>query len=481
VSEPDAQSTPKSSFFAKNRLVLTIGGGALAFVLLATGAFFAGTAVGSSRTDASASSGSTDEGDGAVTEPTDDPQRVVPVTIPDANPIRTCTVSALAKDDRLATFSGYVTNLDTGDVLFNRDGEDPARTGSVLKLITASSALQVLGPDYRLTTAVYEGSEPGTVVLVGGGDPTLSRTAEGEESFYVGAPKLADLADQVLAASDPAVPITKIVLDSTYWDSADKWLPSWKRSEQTIGYLSEVTALQVDGDRKNPKKSVSPRSTDPVMAAGGYFAKALGVPDATLEIGARPEGSGQLASVQSQPVSDLVTDMLLASDGTLAEALARVTSKAAGLDGSAASLEEVMVEQMASLGLDTGDLTIIDGSGLSDKNAVSPRFFTQLIALLKKGNDGLSVVYDGLSIAGETGSLASRFTGANAIARGHVYAKTGWIDTEYALAGVVVAEDGSNLAFSFDAIGDGITESAKEALDTLTTGIYSCGDNLSNR
>jgi len=90
------------------------------------------------------------------------------------------------------------------------------------------------------------------------------------------------------------------------------------------------------------------------------------------------------------------------------------------------------------------------------------------------------VVRDAMPVAGKSGSLASRFTGANAVVRGNVTAKTGWIDTEYSLAGFMTAADGTVLVFTFDAVGPGIKSSATAALDTLTVAAYTCGDNLSN-
>jgi D-alanyl-D-alanine carboxypeptidase/D-alanyl-D-alanine-endopeptidase (penicillin-binding protein 4) len=173
--------------------------------------------------------------------------------------------------------------------------------------------------------------------------------------------------------------------------------------------------------------------------------------------------------------------MLLTSDGTLAESLARVTSRVAGGDGTRASLQTVIPAQLKNLGLDVSKVTIHDGSGLSTSNKVAPKFVTQLVKLMLEGKNNLNYVYNSLSIAGETGSLTSRFTGANVIAKGAVFAKTGWIDTEYSLAGLVAAADGSRLAFAFYAIGDDVKDNAKAALDTLTTGIYSCGNNLSNK
>ena len=125
-------------------------------------------------------------------------------------------------------------------------------------------------------------------------------------------------------------------------------------------------------------------------------------------------------------------------------------------------------------------MVLRDGSGLSEFNAVSPLYVSQLMIAVAGGAQHLAVVREGLPVAGQSGSLASRFTGDNAVARGSVYAKTGWIDTSYSLGGFVNAADGTQLTFAFYAIGDGIQDTAKAALDNLTTGIYRCGDNLSN-
>jgi D-alanyl-D-alanine carboxypeptidase/D-alanyl-D-alanine-endopeptidase (penicillin-binding protein 4) len=96
------------------------------------------------------------------------------------------------------------------------------------------------------------------------------------------------------------------------------------------------------------------------------------------------------------------------------------------------------------------------------------------------GTDNLDVVRDSLPVAGKSGTLAGRFTGDNAAARGHVTAKTGWIDTAYTLSGFIDAADGTRLTFAFYAVGEGIADDAKAALDNLVTGVYNCGDNLAN-
>jgi D-alanyl-D-alanine carboxypeptidase/D-alanyl-D-alanine-endopeptidase (penicillin-binding protein 4) len=452
---------------------------ALVFLLLGTGAIVAGAAIGSGDDDGAAAPTSTGSSPTAsAPEEEADAGRAVPAALPGATRLRTCSVAGPAADPRLAAFTGFVMNASTGEVLFSREGEVPNRTGSVLKVLTASAAIAVLGPDYRLSTKVVEGGNPGTVVLVGGGDPTLSAVGS---SVYAGAPKIADLAAAAKAAHDakyPGTPITSVVLDASYWNPADKWDPIWKRTEQTIGYHSEVTALMVDGDRADPTRITSPRSTDPIARAGAAFAAALGG-NPKVSVGTASL-STVLAEVQSQPLSSLINFMLLTSDNTLAETLARVVSVKSGFGGSAASLQQAIPEALKGYGVAVDSLIIKDGSGLSEANAVPPEYVARLMVKILAGDQNLSVVYNSLPVAGKTGSLASRFTGANAVARGNVIAKTGWIDTAYTLGGIVKAADGTPLTFAFYAIGDGISDQAKVALDTLTTSVFQCGDNLSN-
>ncbi|WP_307807439.1 D-alanyl-D-alanine carboxypeptidase [Naasia sp. SYSU D00948] len=416
--------------------------------------------------------------------PTPPPEvRAVPAAPVAPARVRTCSVAAEASDPRLASFQGRVVNASTGQVLFDRGGDVPSRTASVLKVLTSAAALAVLGPDHRLSTTVVRGAEPGTVVLVGGGDPTLSRTPSGQETVYPGAPHLDDLAAQVRAAwnADPATagtPITTVVLDSSYFGGED-WHASWKRSELTMGYMPEITALMVDGDRDDPFATTSRRSEDPVQRAGDAFAAALGA--AATVRGTAPAGAPVLGRVESQPVSTLVQQTLIVSDNAIAEALARETAIRAGAGNTFASHQAGITAGLAAYGLDTSALRIVDGSGLSGENAVPPAFLTSLFAKVLNREASLWAVYDGLPVSGQSGSLRydDRFAGASSRADGAVRAKTGWIDDGYTLSGLIQASDGTWLTFAIYALGD-VRDNAKQAIDALAAAFWDCGDNLSN-
>ena len=400
---------------------------------------------------------------------------------PSATSTKTCSVAELAADTRLANLSAVVINTATNEVLFDRNANTPAATASVMKTLTAAAAILTLGPNYRVETRVYQDSaDPGTVILVGAGDPTLSRTAAGKQSVYRDAPKLSTLALNVnkkLAAT----PITKIIVDASLY-SGPTWEPSWEKSEMTEGYMSEVTALQVDGDRSNPAAETSKRSSNSVMNAGNYFKKALGANAAAATVVAEtmPEGAVQIASVSSQPISKWISHMLQVSDNTEAEALARLVALDMGMSASFSSIDAAIKKALAPLGLNTAGMTIRDGSGLSDFNAVSPTFVAKLMQLVNKPGSGIEQVRQGLPVAAESGGLAERFKGDNIDAAGHVFAKTGWIKKGYTLAGLINAKDSSTLAFAVYALGS-VKPDAKIAIDNLVTGFYRCGDQLSNQ
>ncbi|MFP3671211.1 D-alanyl-D-alanine carboxypeptidase, partial [Priestia sp. SIMBA_032] len=76
------------------------------------------------------------------------------------------------------------------------------------------------------------------------------------------------------------------------------------------------------------------------------------------------------------------------------------------------------------------------------------------------------VIYDGLPVAGKSGTLGpgyNRFTGSSSVARGSVFAKTGWIDNGYTLSGIINSADGTPLTFAVFALGN-VGDNAKQAI-----------------
>jgi len=470
----DAPDAPRQGFFSKNRRVLVPVALAVAFVVLGTGAVFAGIGAGSS-------SGNAGSGGGGAAA---DAARAVPDTIPAATAVNTCLIGSAATNDVFGdglTLSAQSTK--SGRTLYSDGGADAAAPGTAMQAVTAAAALAELGPDYTLTTKVLDNNTPGSIVLVGGGDATLSAVPAHVSSIYPGAPKLSTLAaatKKSYNAAHPDVPITEVVLDSSLWDSTDRWDPTWPRTLQTNGDLSEVTALQVDGDRQDPMTQVSPRSTDPITRAGQAFIAALGLEGVAVREGTAENGAPLLAQANSAPVSKLVSQMLKQRDGTLAEMLARTVSKKQNLDGTAASLKEAIPAALNKLDLKTDDVTVADGSGWSTTDAVPPVVMANLMTKVNT-DDSLKSIASSLAVGGKSGDLATGFFGDNAVAAGDVRAIQGTSATGETLSGIITAKDNSQIAFAAYAIGETPAATPTDtdtALQTLATRLWSCGGNL---
>ena len=390
-----------------------------------------------------------------------------------------CSVTELEQAEGILSLQAQVLDAETGDVLFDRASDAPARAASVMKLFTAAAALETLGPDYRVTTRVYvDAVDPSILYLVGAGDVTLTRAGVNQQSVYQNAPKLSQLVNQISRALGSQT-FSQIVLDSTAYGSAEgEYQSVWDQRGLSDGYMSYVSALQVDGDRNDPKAKDSPRSKDPVQRAGVWFKESLGqvADEAVVVKGVTPADAVEVAKVQSAPLSTWIDYMLIVSDNTLAEAIARLVSLDVGLDGSFDSLTAAYKRALRGTGLDLSGLEVEDGSGLSRLNLVSPAQVNELLKLIDEGYQEFEIIKEGMPVSGTPGSLSNRLLDAV----GAVTAKTGWIRTGYSLAGYLETADDARLIFTVYNLGD-VTAANREAMDDLVMGFFDCGKNLVNR
>jgi serine-type D-Ala-D-Ala carboxypeptidase/endopeptidase (penicillin-binding protein 4) len=401
-----------------------------------------------------------------------------------------CTANKAMRQKTLGKFHAYVINVDTGQVLVDVRGTELTPSASVIKTLTAVAALQKLPAEYRaITQVLVSPTDPSTLIFKGGGDFTLSRLGPGESSVYSKPPRIRNLVRQTLAQLSPEVPIARIVLDDSFF-SGETWNPDWPASYRTLGYVSNITAIQADGDRIQPNRLVSSysfrRGKDPVMTVGKSFQELLGerAVGAELVLGPTPSDAVVIAEVQSQDMrQSWLGHMLTHSDNTGAEFIARHAAKAAGLEGSIAGANRVIKQSLRELGLRPKAFVIRDASGLSNSNRVHSKLLAELMVKVAKAENGLDALTQWMPIAGQTGTLRYRFQGKSAVARGNVIAKTGWIPGLYGLSGIVNAVDGSRLAFAMFARSDqesgvSVTYTAQGAIDRVVTRLYSCGASL---
>ncbi len=402
-----------------------------------------------------------------------------------------CTVDKQLTSKNIKQLHVEVLDAVSGKTLFSKAEQQPARTASVMKVLTAAVALDVLGPDYRITTSVMVSpSEPGKLYLVGSGDVTLSRMPGNITSYYAKAPKLDSLTRQIASwAKASSVSISAVSVDSSLFGGDKEWHPTWSKLGLSSGYMAPVSALQIDAARitstRNPNSWLAKRTSTPVKQAGELFVASLnkmGIATGLVATSAKaPTDSVVIASVQSRPVSELVANMLRVSDNSIAEALGRVASIKYGLDGSMASLTPLYKNVLKARGIDTSKILITDASGLSRLNQVPAAVVNDLLLLVKQGVVEYESLEAGLPVSGERGSLRSRFaTGSKLETKGKVIAKTGYILTGYSLAGFLTAKDGTELIFTVYNLADRANANHRLAMDNLVYRFYQCGASLTS-
>ena len=326
---------------------------------------------------------------------------------------------------------------------------------SVHKLLVAAVALEVLGPDHVFTTSVsappvVDGVVDGDLVLIGGGDPLLVTDAyptENDRYPEFNTTSLDLLADAVAAAGVTAVQGSVLGDGSRYDD--EFVIPSWGPD---IAYIEAgpYDALVVNDGRVVGR---SGRQRDPNDAAAREFARLLGERGIRISggvgVGAADPTQPVLASIESQPLSAVLAEMLTTSDNDTAEMLLKELGVADTGAGTVAGGLAVVDRILRSWAVPMDGVRLVDASGLSSDNRVT---CAGLLAVLQRVEGG--PIADGLPVAGRTGTLADQFV--DTAMDGRLTAKTGTLGNPpvdldppavKALAGYLVTTEGSTIEY----------------------------------
>lgn len=381
----------------------------------------------------------------------------------------------------LGTLTGVVVDPAGRGALWERGPAQPQVPASVTKLLTTSAALLRLEPTARFTTTVVAGPTPDSVVLVGGGDPTLSSLPAGRESVYPGAARLDDLAAAVRAARGTGPPVRTVYLDLTRY-TGDRMAPGWDVADIAAGNIAPIVPVMADGGRRDPTAVDGARTPSPTEDVARELGRRLGSAAVTVREAPAPPGAAPLGSVVSPPLTALVRTALENSDNVLAEALGREVARAAGAPASFAGAADAVRRTLGERGVDVAGVALSDTSGLSTADRIPAATLAAVLAPASApaGADpraaALRPILDGLPVAGGGGTLADRYPAGTPTgdARGWVRAKTGTLTNANALAGTVTDVDGRTLVFAFMSNGvDSLT--ARPRLDALAGGLRACG------
>jgi serine-type D-Ala-D-Ala carboxypeptidase/endopeptidase (penicillin-binding protein 4) len=406
---------------------------------------------------------------------------IVPVAATAPVPTPSGLAAALATvvaDPNLGKLGGRVTDALTGEELWQQQDDMLMQPASTNKTLTSAAALLALDREARVTTRVVAADQAGAsgvIVLVGGGDPTLSGAPPGQDTWYHGAARISDLADQVRRSG---VTPTAVQVDTSLF-SGPTFAPGWDPADIEGGDIAPIESVMLDAGRIQPATDQSRRSVTPALDAGHALATALGVDPRQVTIAAHPGPSGarQLAAVRSAPLIERLNEMMSVSDNVMAECIAREVAAAMQRPLSFAGAVDAVTNRLSTAHVDTSGATLQDSSGLS----VDDRLSAKTLDAVVQGAAGpdepkLRPLLDLLPIAGGSGTLSDRFLDATFHAAGPagwLRAKTGSLTAINALAGVVTDRSGRVLTFALISNDAGMT--GRTAIDAVATSLWSCG------
>ena len=388
--------------------------------------------------------------------------------------------------------------LSTGPTLYSRDAQKYFTPASNLKLLTTAAALQELGANFRIRTSIYQNGN-GVLRVVGRGDPSLSDTQLqilaqqlkqkgitqiqrliADDSYIQGDIVNPTWQWEDVQSSDGA-PVSSFILNQNIFSfklvpqAVGKslqvlWIDSgeakqWRIINQSVtvpqnqpSYINVTrefsgTILRIQGQLTTNSE---PSLIDlPVVDPNYYFLRrfrtALATEKITLGQTLVVNGGvnqGEIAFVESPPLAELLMETLQNSNNLYAEALLRAlavkkirlknqTSADVGL--------EVVKASLTKLGVDPANYILVDGSGLSRRNLVTPEAFVQTLRGMAK-TPAAYIYRASLPVAGKSGTLKGRFQ--ETPAEGIVQAKTGTLTGVVSLSGYLNAPKYEPLVFS---------------------------------
>jgi D-alanyl-D-alanine carboxypeptidase/D-alanyl-D-alanine-endopeptidase (penicillin-binding protein 4) len=400
-----------------------------------------------------------------------------------------------------------IQSLDDGEVWYAKNDGVPLIPASTAKLITAALALDYLEPSYQFTTTIAidslitDGVLNGNLYLKGGGDPTLT-----PDTLRKWARNLAD--GDVTANRPPLHTIRGgIVIDNVFFPNPDPLRgPGWEAEDLPWYYAAPPSALACNRNAvrvtiratelgkppavifdpptalftmvnhaKTAKTcrqplQVLPRGTTlrltGTITPGKEVIERLSVPspdrfvieqcrialkEAGITVQQDPTVKGAvdrftLFEHQSALLSEILVPMLKESDNHTAEQVRLTLLALYSLEPPLEGRYPIMITNYCELSdIVTGNFNLVDGSGLSRRDRMSPRGAIRILTHMAL-SDQFETFYNGLPVAGRDGTLKTRMT--NSPAAGNARAKTGTMTGISTLAGYLTTREGERLAFA---------------------------------
>jgi D-alanyl-D-alanine carboxypeptidase/D-alanyl-D-alanine-endopeptidase (penicillin-binding protein 4) len=358
---------------------------------------------------------------------------------------------------------GAAVDVDGLGVVVRRDAAHALPPASTQKSFTAVAALMSLPPGFRYTTEVVTrarpaaGRLPGSIWLVAGGDPYLTKSA------------LHRMAQQVRAAGVRYVAADLLLDDSRY--DARRRAAGWK-SDYVPVEAGPLSAMSVE---QNQWRHDSAFLSDPALPAAQLLRTYLKMEGVTVhgvvKRMRRPADATAIARWQSGPLPAVLRRTLKDSNNYAAELVLKEVGRAVSGTPTSAGGHAAVRDVLSQHGVAAGTGT--DGSGLS---AYDRQTAAAQLALLQAA-DASPVAGDfrsALPVACHDGTLEKRMCATPAA--GRVFAKTGTLPGVRALSGYTTTASGRSVWFSFQLTGVSSGAKARDAIDAAVVVLASANE-----
>ena len=326
-----------------------------------------------------------------------------------------------------------VYDLTADSVIYAYNAKQTMRPASTMKLLTAVTAIDQLGMNYRYRTALrYTGAVKDSVLTgdlycVGGMDPMFETKDMNAFVQSVKALGVDTIRGRLVAVTN--FKEENLLGEGWCWDDDNP----------------ELSPLLVD--RKNEFMS---RFMQGLRDAGI-------VVEAPCTTGSVPKDALTLSAC-SHSLKEILEPMLKESDNLYAESMFFQIASLQGVrPAKAAHARQLIKKTLGKAGISEIPYRIADGSGLSLYNYVTSEILTRLLIYAYRDQRIFMNLYTALPIAGQDGTLKKRMK--EPYVSGKVRAKTGTLSGISSLAGYALTPNYHMLAFCI--INQGIMKNAE--------------------
>lgn len=327
-----------------------------------------------------------------------------------------------------------VFDLDADSVVFAANSRQTLRPASTMKLITAITALDNLGGDYRFNTSLYydgtiaERTLIGNIYCVGGMDPLFNNDDMNAFVESIVGMEIDTIRGYIVA--DKSMKDTLRYGEGWCWDDDNYVLSPLLVGREDIFVATLKTRLAEAG---------------------------ICVDEAVDTIGTIPVGTYALCT-RTHTLDQVLMPMMKDSKNLYAESMAyQIAAQNGRMKASYKHAKAHMQKLINRIGLRALDYRLADGSGLSLYNYVSAQLLVALLRHAYRNSEIFIHLYPSLPIAGVDGTLAKRMRKSHAF--DNVHAKTGTLTGVISLAGYCRAANGHMLAFAI--LNQGVLNAAR--------------------